>query len=180
MSDIPVIYYDRDEVEHKLKWYQVLEFTDMPSPIEKMNGVQVCFLSRILRAAKIISSYGIYEGEKLAGRNPGDIHLVSGVQTKLVEDKLNDAHHSADNQGYTRFMLPVIIGSLDPNANVGATTISLRGAPDGFDKDTALRWYIAQIAMAAGADYQDFAPLASNNLGSSTQSEVLDRKSRGS
>jgi len=179
MPDIPVIYYDRDNVEHKLKWYQVLDFTDMPSPVEQMNGLQVCFLSRVLRAAQIIKDLSIYKREKIAGRNPGEIHLVSGVQTKLIEDKLNDSQHSADNQGYTRFMLPVVIGSLDPNATVSATTISLRDVPDGFDEDTTLRWYIAQIAMAAGADYQDFAPLASNNLGSSTQSEVLDRKSRG-
>lgn len=179
MPEIPVIYYDREGVEHKLKWYQVLDFTDMPSPIEEMNGLQVCFLSRILRAAQIIKDFGIYKREKIAGRNPGEIHLVSGVQTKLIEDKLRDNQHTADNQGYTRFMLPAVIGSLDPNATVSATTISLRDVPDGFDEDTTLRWYIAQIAMAAGADYQEFAPLPSNNLGSSTQSEVLARKGRG-
>lgn len=179
MADVPVIYYDRDNVEHKIKWYQILTFEDMPSPIEEMNGMQVCFLSRVLRAAQIIKDFGIYKREKIAGRNPGEIHLVSGVQTKLIEDKLQDEQHRANNQGYTRFMIPVVIGSLDPNANVSSTTIDLRSVPDGFDEDTTLRWYIAQIAMAAGADYQDFAPLASGNLGTSSQSEILDRKSRG-
>jgi hypothetical protein len=179
MPEVPVIYYDRDGVEHKLKWYQVLEFTDMPSPIEQMNGMQVSFLSRILRAAQIIKDFGIYKREKIAGRNPGQIHLVSGVQTKLIEDKLADDQHRASNTGYSRFMLPVVIGSLDPNANVNVASIDLRSVPDGFDEDTTLRWYIAQIAMAAGADYQDFAPLSSGSLGSSQQSEILDRKSRG-
>lgn len=179
MPDVPVIYYDRDNVEHKLKWYQVLTFEDMPSPIEEMNGLQVCFLSRILRAAQIIKDFGIYKREKIAGRNPGEIHFVGGVQTKVIEDKLGDGQHTADNQGYSRFMLPAIIGSLDPNATVSTASISLRNVPDGFDEDTTLRWYIAQIAMAAGADYQDFAPLSSGNLGTSAQSEVLDRKSRG-
>lgn len=179
MPDVPVIYYDRDNVEHKLKWYQVLTFEDMPSPIEEMNGLQVCFLSRILRAAQIIKDFGIYKREKIAGRNPGEIHFVGGVQTKVIEDKLGDGQHTADNQGYSRFMLPAIIGSLDPNATVSTASISLRNVPDGFDEDTTLRWYIAQIAMAAGADYQDFAPLSSGNLGSGQQSEILDRKSRG-
>lgn len=179
IPETPVIYYDREGAEHKLAWYQVLEFTDMPSPIEQMNGMQVCFLSRILRAAQIIKDFGIYKREKIAGRNPGQIHLVSGVQTKLIEDKLNDEQHRANNTGYTRFMLPVVIGSLDPNANVNVASIDLRSVPDGFDEDTTLRWYIAQIAMAAGADYQDFAPLSSGNLGSGEQSEILDRKSRG-
>lgn len=179
MPDTPVIYYDRDGVEHKLKWYQVLTFEDMPSPIERMNGLQVCFLSRILRAAQIIKDFGIFKREKIAGRNPGVIHLVSGVQSKLVEDKLQDSQHSADNEGYTRFMLPLVIGSLDPNATVAATTIDLRNVPDGFDEDTTLRWYIVQIAMAAGADFQDFAPITSGALGSGQQSSVLDRKSKG-
>ena len=136
MPEIPVIYWDREGIEHKLKWYQVLLFEDMPSPIEEMNGMQVCFLSRILRAAQIIKDFGIYKREKISGRNPSEIHLVSGVQAKLIDDKLKDGQHAADNQGYTRFMLPAVIGSLDPNANVSATTISLRNVPDGFDEDT--------------------------------------------
>lgn len=179
IPETPVIYYDRHSVEHKLAWYQVLTFEDMPSPIEEMNGLQVCFLSRVLRAAQIIKDFGIYKREKIAGRNPGEIHFVSGVQTKLINDKLQDDQHTADNQGYSRFMLPTIIGSLDPNSTVSTASIDLRSVPDGFDEDTTLRWYIAQIAMAAGADYQDFAPLSSGNLGTSSQSEVLDRKSRG-
>jgi len=178
MPDTPVIYYDRDGRDHKLAWYQVLTFEDMPSPIEQMNSIQVCFLSRVLRAAQIIKDFGIYKREKIAGRNPGEIHLVSGVQTKLIEDKLKDDQMRANNMGYSRFMLPVVIGSLDPNANVSSTTIDLRSVPDGFDEDVTLRWYIAQIAMAAGADYQDFAPLSSGSLGSASQSEMLDRKSR--
>lgn len=179
IPETPVIYYDREGHEHKLKWYQVLTFEDMPSPIEEMNSLQVCFLSRVLRAAQIIKDFGIYKREKIAGRNPGEIHFVSGVQTKLINDKLADDQHEADNRGYSRFMLPTIIGSLDPNSTVSTASIDLRSVPDGFDEDTTLRWYIAQIAMAAGADYQDFAPLSSGNLGTSQQSEVLDRKSRG-
>jgi 2'-5' RNA ligase len=179
IPETPVIYYDRHGVEHKLAWYQVLTFEDMPSPIEEMNGLQVCFLSRVLRAAQIIKDFGIYKREKIAGRNPGEIHFVSGVQTKLINDKLQDDQHTADNQGYSRFMLPTIIGSLDPNSTVSTASIDLRSVPDGFDEDTTLRWYIAQIAMAAGADYQEFAPLSTGTLGTSSQSEVLDRKSRG-
>ena len=179
IPETPVIYWDRDGIEHKLAWYQVLTFEDMPSPIEEMNSLQVCFLSRVLRAAQIIKDFGIYKREKIAGRNPGEIHFVSGVQTKLINDKLADDQMSADNQGYSRFMLPTIIGSLDPNSTVSTASIDLRSVPDGFDEDTTLRWYIAQIAMAAGADYQDFAPLSSGSLGSGQQSDVLDRKSRG-
>lgn len=104
---------------------------------------------------------------------------MSGVQTKLVEDKLESAQEHATNQGFARYMLPVVLGSLDPNANVNTASIDLKSLPDDFDEDTTMRWYISLLAMGAGADYQDFAPLPSGNLGSGQQSDVLDRKSRG-
>lgn len=179
MDEYPVIYYDRIGREHKLAWYQVLTFEDMPSPVEEMNSVQYCFLTRILRGAQILRDISVYKREKLSGRNPGEIHLVSGVQTKLVEDKLGVAHEHATNQGFARYMLPIVLGSLDPNASVASTTIALKNLPDGFDEDTTLRWYISLLAMGAGADYQDFAPLPSGNIGSGQQSEILHRKARG-
>lgn len=179
MSDFPVIYYDRENREHKLAWYQVMTFEDMSSPIEEMNSVQYCFLTRILRGAQILRDISVFKREKLSGRNPGQIHLVSGVQTKIVDDKLEIAQENATNQGFARYMLPLVIGSLDPTANVSAVTIDLKSLPEGFEEDTTMRWYISLLAMGAGADYQDFAPLSSGSLGSGQQSETLHRKARG-
>jgi hypothetical protein len=45
--------------------------------------------------------------------------------------------------------------------------------------DEEMKWYITAMALGAGEDYQTFAPLPGGNLGTSTQSEVLHRKSRG-
>lgn len=179
IPEFPVIYMDIHGKEHKMPWYTVMTFEEMPSPVETMNGVQYSFLTRVLRAAQVIRDIGIYKREKISGRNPGEIHLVSGVQHKLIEDTLRDQAETADNQGYTRFQLPAVLGSLDPNATVSTATVSLRNVPDGFDEDTSLKWYIAQLALGAGADYQDFAPLPGGNLGTSQQSEILHRKSRG-
>ncbi len=179
VDETPVIYYDLQGVPHHLKWYQVLMFEDMPSPIQSMFDVQYCFLTRVLRAAQIIKDIGIFKREKISGRNPSVIHLVSGVQTKLVEDKITDEAMRANNQGYTRYQTPVVIGSLDPTANVSVATINLKDVPDGFDDDTTLRWYISNLALGAGGDYQDFAPLSSGGLGSGQQSEMLHRKAKG-
>lgn len=179
MPEFPVIYTNIKGVQHKLAWYQVLTFEDMPSPIQSMNGVQYSFVTRVLRAAQILKDISIFKREKISGRNPGEIHFVGGVQTSVVEDKLSDDSQLADNQGFTRFQRPLIVGSLDPNAPVTVATIAFRNVPDGFDEDTTLRWYIAQLALGAGADYQDFAPLPSGNIGTGQQSEVLHRKGKG-
>lgn len=177
--DFPVIYTSEKGNRHKLAWYQVLTFEDMPSPIQSMHGVQYSFLTRVLRAAQILKDVGIFKREKISGRNPGRIYLVGGVQTKFIDDKLKNEARHADNMAYTRYQLPVVIGSLDPNAPVSLEQIDLREVPDGFDEDATLKWYIANLALGAGADYQDFAPLPGGGLGSGQQSEILHRKSKG-
>jgi hypothetical protein len=78
-----------------------------------------------------------------------------------------------------KYIMPVILASLDPEKPVSTATIDLASLPDGFDYDQEMRWYITGLALDFGVDYQDFAPLASGNLGSSSQSSMLDRKSSG-
>jgi len=73
----------------------------------------------------------------------------------------------------------VILSSLDPSKEAKVAEINLASLPEGFSDDERLRWYIALLALALGADYQDLAPLPGGNLGTSTQSEVLARKSSG-
>ncbi len=42
-----------------------------------------------------------------------------------------------------------------------------------------MKWYINQLALGFGADYQDLAPLPGGGLGTSSQSMILHEKSRG-
>ena len=72
-----------------------------------------------------------------------------------------------------------MIRTIDPSAQLGHKQIDLASLPDGFDEQTTLQWYIAQLAISFGVDYQEFAPLPGGTLGSSQQSEVLHLKSRG-
>jgi hypothetical protein len=178
-AEQPVIYYDEKNTGHKLKHYQVAMLTEFPSPIERARGMQYCTVTRMLRSAQIIKDITTYKREKLSGRHDRAIHLVSGVQSKTIEDALARRQATADAQGYTRYLQPVIIASLDPTKQVSKETIELASLPDGFDEDTTLKWYVSQLALAFGADYQDFAPLPGGNLGSAQQSETLHLKSRG-
>jgi len=54
--ETPVLYEDRDGNLHKMKWYEVIPFSDFPSAIEKMNGVGYCAVTRALRLAQIMRS----------------------------------------------------------------------------------------------------------------------------
>ena len=179
VPDYPVVYTDRWGVQHKLRPWQVVRWAEFPSPVESMNGVGLCAVSRVLRFAQVLRDIAIYHREKVGGRNPGALYLVSGVTTQMIQDAVTGRQSNADAAGIARFVLPVVIGSLDPTATVKVDKIDLAALPDGFDFDVMMRWYITQLAMGFGADYQDFAPMSLGGLGSSAQSLVLHMKSRG-
>lgn len=174
--EYPVLYTDRNSKMHKMKWYEVIPFSDFPSPIEKMNGVGVCSLSRIIRLAQIMRSIMIYKDEKISGRQFKQLHLVSGVSNQSITDAMERGQENADNQGAIRFVLPAIIASLDPEKPVSVASIDLASLPDGFDYDQEMQWYISGLALSFAVDYQEFAPLPGGNIGSSSQSQMLHRK----
>lgn len=175
----PVIYQDRKGVFHLLDWFNVVTLAEMPTPIERLYGLQVCALSRLLLAAQILKNIAIYKQEKTGGRHTRAIHLIAGMTTAQIEDALAQATGQADAKGLMRFMGPLIVGSVDPKAVIDIKSLELTTLPDGFNEEVTFKHYVAQIAMALRTDYQEFAPLPGGSLGTSAQSEVLHQKSRG-
>lgn len=174
----PVIYIDSAGIQHKMKWYQIIPLSEFPSPVENMRGMQYCVVTRLLRAAQIMRDISVYKQEKISGRFTGNVWLVGGVQTKTVRDAIKQHELEADNRGLIRYIQPAIIGSLDPTATVSAEKLELASLPEGYDEEKSFRWYVNQLALAFGGDYQDYAPLPGGNLGTAQQSEVLHLKAR--
>jgi hypothetical protein len=176
---VPVVYTDRWGREKWLKWYQVLTLEEFPSAEEDGYGVQYSAITRALRAAQILRDIEIYKHEKVSGQFSRGIHLVSGVTQGEIDDaKVISREHSL-NIGALRYSEPIIIPGIDPTAGIDVKTIELASLPDSFDEDSTMKWYVAQLAMAFGVDYQELAPLPGGNLGSSQQSEVLHMKTQG-
>lgn len=176
----PVIYLDPiSGVRRLLPWHMVIPIAEMPSPIKAARGMQYCALSRVLRGAQLMRDYGIFKREKVGGRNPAEIQIVGGPSTTAIQDAITRARERADNSGLLRYMEPIIVASLDPTKPVSTATIGWASLPDGFDADTELRNYITLLAMCLLEDYQTFAPLPGGGLGTSQQSQILERKGRG-
>lgn len=175
----PVIYYDLNGIHHTLRWYHVITLSEMPSPIEIARGRQYCAVTRLLKAAQIMRDIEQYKREKISGRFNRAIHIVGGVARRTLDEALLAQSEQASNEGLTRYIQPLIVAALDPNASVTKQTIEMASLPDGFDEEVAMRWYINQLALAFLTDYQDFAPLPAGNLGTSQQSQILHTKSRG-
>lgn len=177
--ETPVIYQDRKGRFHDLKAHHVVSIEEMPSDIEEMYGVQMCAVTRALRLAQILLSILTYKDEKISGRNPRSIEIVSGFTNQQISDAMRMAGEVADNKGFARYMNSVIIGSIDPQHAVSHETIELASLPDNFSFDEEMKWYVALLAMAFGVDYQEFAPLPSGGMGSGAQSEILHLKTHG-
>lgn len=175
----PVIYEDRWGREHVLAWYQVVPLSEFPSADEEAYGVQVCAVSRVLRAAQVLKSIELYKYEKVSGNFARAIHFVSGVTAQEIEDGLAWAREQILNMGTYRYQQPVIIPGIDPTNRISKETIELASLPDAFDEETTFKWYIAQLALGFGVDYQELAPLPGGNLGSSQQSQILHLKTQG-
>ena len=178
-AETPVIYQDTRGAFHRLQRHQVIPIVELPSPVETMRGMQLCAVSRVLRAAQYLKDIGVYQREKVAGNNPNAIHLVSGIPSKMITDGMLQHKDTQAAKGMQRFIIPLVLASLDPSATISHEQIDLKTLPDGFDIDDAMRWYINQLALGFGVDYQDFAPLPGRGIGSSTEALVLHMKSRG-
>jgi hypothetical protein len=177
--EFPVIYMDKMGKAHLLPWFSVVVLSELPTPIETLYGQQYSALSRLLRSAQTHKNMAIFDNEKTAGRNTKAIHLVKGVTTQQITDAMSQVRSEADASGLMRFMNPVVVGTMDPTADVGHDTINLVAKPDDFDAETAFKHYINLISMAFASDYQEFAPLPGGGLGTGNQSEILHLKNRG-
>jgi hypothetical protein len=162
-----------------LKYYEVQTLEDMPMPVEGGYGTQLCAVSRAFMAARILRDIAVYEREKVSGQFNKEIAIVSGVAQQELQDAVALTHEQMLNAGLTRYAQSAIVSGIDPSHPVSVARIPLATLPDSFDKDSTMKWYIAQLAMAFGIDYQELAPLPGGNLGTSQQSMVLHMKTQG-
>ena len=177
-KEIPYIYRDEDGVEHRLRWWQVISFVDMPSPVAEMNGVGFSAVSRAFRYAHITQSMSIYKDEKLSGRFNRSIHITN-ADPDVLNDQIAQVIADNDNRGLIRYSQPIVATTFDPTTIPSVATIDLASIPDGFTEESTMDWYIAILALALGVDYSFLAPLPGKGLGTASQSETMARQARG-
>lgn len=179
IPEAPVLYESRKGGKHLLKWYEVVTLSDMPAPIETLYGYGYCALTRLLKAAQIARNISTYKDEKTGGKHTRAIIFVRGISTAQIQAGLRQNVVMSDQSGQMRFSMPPVLGTIDAANELQVETVDFVSLPDGYDEEKAFTYYIAQVALALGVDYQDLAPLPGGNLGTSTQSTILHLKSRG-
>lgn len=179
--ETPVLYQDRLGKWHGLTYWQVVKGTEMPAPHETLYGLQYCALTRILHISQVVRNIFQLQLEKTGGRFDRAVHVLSGIGNEEFQAGLARARTISNDQGLERFSTPIVIPTIDPNAEPKLVTLALADLPDKFSEtlDTYMKWYLSIIAMGLLRDYQDFAPMPGNGLGSSTQSQIMHSKSKG-
>ena len=124
---------------------------DMPSPVETVNGMGLCAVSRVLRHAQFQRDVSIRDRERSSGVDPKTLHMVSGVTRKELQETLTGHKEHQEEQGYTRFAKPVIMSVVDPTKAVSAESIDLAPKPEDWDTDIVMKWYITLLAMATAS-----------------------------
>lgn len=174
----PVTYTDNKNKEHTLQWWQVATLDDMPSADRSHHGVGYSAVTRALRLSQTLRSIQIYKQEKVDGRFAGTV-WVTNIAADIISDAIAGAMENAASRNLSKYMPPVVAGTMDPSAIPTVAEIKLASLPDGYNEEEMLRWYIAGLALDFGVDYGFFAPLPGNKLGTSQQAEVAERQSRG-
>lgn len=176
--DTPIIYTDIIGKRHVLKWWQVLQFCEMPSPISSMNGVGYSAMTRLFRASHTMQSISLYNDEKVSGRFNRAIHLTN-IDPDAINDAISQANEGANNSGLMRYSQPIIAATHKLDSGVALETINLAEIPDNFDFNDLQNWYVATVALALGVDYGFLAPLPGKGLGTASQSETMQKQSKG-
>lgn len=184
VPEFPVLYEDTNGRMHRMPWYTVVQLLEMPSAktptfAGAFYRLQYCAVTRVLRYAQIAQSIATYTDEKIGGRFMRAVHLISGVDESHVRDMLATANNAADQQGLTRYMTPAIVGSVDPAAQVKHEVVELATLPDAFNSKEEREGYILALALCFLTDYGEFAPLPGGGLGTASQSQTMNEKSRG-
>jgi hypothetical protein len=174
----PVVFRDKNGKVHRLKWYQVYRLAEQPMQHPIYEGLQFSALSRFIRLAQVNQNITQYIDEKTGGRHSRAIFFVNGVGAKELNSAMSKVQMEADNAGLLRYAPPVVIPTLSDKQPAEVAKIELASLPDGFDQEANMRQYLMALSLALLVDFQELAPLPSGNIGTGSQSDTLDQKSR--
>lgn len=177
-DDFPVMYRDVRSRWHRLAWFQVWHLLEEPTPHETLYGLQRCAVTRTLRIAQVWRNITTYMDEKTGGRHTRGIFFVNGVTQGALKAAVDQATAMADSELRERFATIPIVLSLQPDIPINVQQLEISSIPDGFNAEEWFRQYLTILALGFFVDFQEFAPLPGGNLGTSSQSEILNAKAR--
>lgn len=153
-------YRDSEGDQHLLKPGDYAHFCSMPSPDEDLHGKGFCFVSRALKAAKLLLALHKYEAEKLENLPPEGIATITGLTVKQVKKAFE--LYAARRQSRDQLTFPGILWLIgNPMAPGGAGKVSVdltpfSTLPEQFDRRGLIETYAKTLAADLGVDVNEF------------------------
>lgn len=174
----PVIYLDRAGEHHLLNDYDVVMFSDMPSPRAEYMGYGVSAARRAFEVILKLTAIETYVREKVSGTRNLAIHIVNGITPQQLEGALVSTESAQRGKGYVVYKGSTIIPMIKDEPP-SVVTIPLAEIPDGFSADEERRDAYLRYANALGVFVGEIQPLSGQGLGTGQQAVVGQEVSEG-
>lgn len=178
--EVPVLYTDAAGKVHELRWWQVFDLVDMPSPRRGAMGRGICAAYRAYSYIRKLATIETYVIEKVGGKRPLAIYLVNNLSPTTLESGIATAVNPFDDEPHERQLSQAYMGALviplPTQEPVTMVKIPLAELPDGFNRNEEWSISLLAYAKALGLDPQDLQPLTGQALGTGAQSGVLHNK----
>lgn len=181
--ETPVLYLSDDGKWHELRDYQVIVLSELNTfgDLSLSHGISAAH--RSYKHIYKMASIEAYFLDKITGRRPQTLDLVSGISTEMLDDmrKAYEAEQriAANSKvPFVKFRGSALSGLLT-DKNIVHVRIPLSEIPDGFDRDLETRWAARNYANNTGIDMQDILELSGAAMGTGAQSTILHEKQKG-
>ena len=175
----PVIYMDRDGTLHVIHFTRIKRMVDMPDSYETSYEVGECALTRCIAPVHRDILMNRYVELSLDDNPPPGLMIFRGIKEKQMQAAFDVLDRDRHTDFGSKWGNVVRLYALQPDQEVDVTSIPYNTPPDKFDYVAYKELNVKEVALGLGVDIQDLWELTGNNLGTATQSEVLERKSKG-
>lgn len=180
IPETPVIYFNQWTNEwHYLKWYQVRSIAHDPTSRSNYFGIGRCAAHYAYDRIRTQNAFERFTYEKATGGQPHELTFINLHEDQLAKIFQLDSEQRISSKMFVYRGSTVVPAIVAPGGKIETTTVKLASLPDNYDPDKELARSMLSYANALGLDPQDLQPLASSNLGTSTQSLVLHQKAKG-
>lgn len=178
--EYPLIYYSRRSGKmHRLHYTRCFRFVDMPAPDEWQFGNGFCSLSRAISLSNMQILMGKYGNEKLNDLPPAGLLKTSNAKNGAWLDMLKQYEADRAASGASVYRNFMQVDALDPSRPLEIEFIPFAQVPDGYNYREYMDIHVSLLANAFGLDRQDIWELSGGGIGTGSQSDMLNSKSRG-
>jgi hypothetical protein len=176
-KEFPLVYQNPyDGKRHRMRPYQFMSLSDMPSIDDRFPGHTVCAVSRAVWAAQEDRMIIRYCMEKMS-ENPGAGIGVINTSVSALRTALKDADAARESRGVVYYKGVIFLPVLDATGSTKLEFLSFANLPDGFDRSEVYNIGKEVTATAFGLDIIDLGAI-SGRMGTATQTKVMAQRGR--